>query len=93
MHYLYILYSLKDHKLYKGTCADVVKRFVRHNSGGNKSTAHRKPFALIHVEAFNSKSDALKQEAFYKSLEGGSLLRALLIDKKVLNLKGLLNIE
>lgn len=48
--------SLKDHRLYKGTCEDFPKRFIRHNSGGNKSTAHRKPFVLIHIEIFQEKN-------------------------------------
>lgn len=75
MYYFYILYSLKDHKLYKGSCEDFPKRFLRHNSGGNKSTAHRKPFVLIHLEIYNDKKDALIRERFLKSLEGSTELK------------------
>jgi putative endonuclease len=91
MHFFYILYSLKDHKLYKGTSSDIAKRFIRHNSGGNKSTAHRKPFALIYLEKFDSKKEALDAERFYKSLEGGSQLKEKLIEKGILNFDGNLN--
>jgi len=71
MHSVYVLYSLKDHKLYKGSTSDIAKRLIRHNSGGNASTAHRKPFVLVHLESFPDKSTALKRENYLKSPEGG----------------------
>jgi len=64
MYAVYVLYSLKDNKLYKGSTSNVQKRFLRHNSGGNKSTAHRKPFVLIHIEQFEDKSSALRRESY-----------------------------
>jgi len=91
MYFFYVLYSLKDFRLYKGTTSDIAMRFIRHNSGGNKSTAHRKPFVLVYIEPFNSKKDALKSERFYKSLEGGAELKSKLIDKGVLNPDGKLS--
>ena len=75
MYYFYILYSLKDHKLYKGSCEDFPKRFIRHNSGGNKSTAHRKPLVLIHIEIYEDKKPAQARERFLKSLEGSAELK------------------
>ncbi len=75
MYYFYILYSLEDNRLYKGSCEDFPKRFIRHNSVGNKSTAHRKPFILIHIEIYKEKKPALVRERFLKSLEGSSELK------------------
>lgn len=40
MHYLYILKSLKDSKLYIGQTSDLRKRLAEHNTGQNKSTKH-----------------------------------------------------
>ncbi len=91
MHYFYVLYSLKDHRLYKGTTSDVGSRFIRHNSGGNKSTAHRKPFVLIYAEQYESKKEALEAERHYKSLKGGAMLKSMLIDKGILKGDGALN--
>ena len=88
MYHFYALYSLKDHKLYKGTTSNVPKRFIRHNNGGNKSTAHRKPFVLIYVETLESKSQALSAERYYKSPEGGAALREKLIAKGILDENG-----
>jgi len=54
-HYVYVLYSLKDNKLYIGYSTDVYRRLDEHNAGENTSTKYRRPFkeqslylALIH---------------------------------------------
>jgi putative endonuclease len=93
MHFVYILYSLKDHKLYKGYTSNVQNRFAKHNSGGSKSTSHRRPFVLIHIEQFATKTEALKKENYFKTLEGGSALKSQLIEKGILNKDGKLNME
>ena len=77
-YWFYVLFSLKDRKLYKGTCADIGTRFFAHNSGGTTSTRHRRPLVLIYLKPFDSKQDALKFERFSKTLEGGVRLRQLL---------------
>ena len=88
MHYVYVLYSLKDHKLYKGSTSDISKRLLRHNRGGNKSTAHRRPFILVHVEIFADRSSALSRESYLKTLEGGSKLKAFLQGQGILEADG-----
>ncbi|MFQ5335776.1 MAG: GIY-YIG nuclease family protein [Flavobacteriales bacterium] len=37
MHFVYVLYSLKDHRLYKGCTENIMNRLKKHNSGGSKS--------------------------------------------------------
>ena len=91
MHYVYVLYSLKDHKLYKGSTSDISKRLLRHNSGGNKSTAHRKPFVLVHIEIFSDKTSALQRESYLKSAEGGFKLKEFLRKQNILDEENLLN--
>ena len=93
MHFVYVLYSLKDHKLYKGFTSNIQNRFLRHNSGGNKSTAHRKPFVIVHIEQFEDKTLAMKREKHLKSLEGGAELKQNLIKANILNGNGKLNVE
>ena len=90
MYFVYVLYSLKDHKLYKGSTSDISKRLLRHNSGGNKSTAHRKPFILVHVEIFPDKDSALKRESYLKTPEGGFKLKEFLRKQNILNEENLL---
>jgi len=93
MHFVYILYSLKDHKLYKGYTSNIQNRLTKHNSGGSKSTSHRRPFVLIHLELFENKAEALKRENYLKTLEGGSTLKTQLIETGILSANGKLNIE
>jgi len=74
-HWFYVLYSLKDSKLYKGTCHDLGNRFLTHVMGGTLSTKHRRPLILLYIKKFDSKSEALAYERFSKTLEGGTELK------------------
>lgn len=76
MFYVYVLYSLKSKRLYKGITSDLDQRFREHNNGiGGSYTKKNRPFKLIFYEAFLSKKDALKQEKFYKSGYGREVLK------------------
>jgi len=72
MYYMYILRSLKDGELYVGSAADVHRRLWRHNAGLVRSTRHRRPLALVYVEAHASRSEAMRRERHLKSLEGST---------------------
>jgi putative endonuclease len=93
MYYVYILYSLKDGNLYKGYTSYIQNRFLKHNSGGSKSTAHRKPFVMVYVEQFDNKRKALLSEQYFKSLEGGAELKEELKRLRILNEDNKLNLE
>ncbi|HEY9114213.1 MAG TPA: GIY-YIG nuclease family protein [Bacteroidales bacterium] len=93
MHFVYVLFSLKDHKLYKGYTSNLQNRLIKHNTGGSKSTAHRKPFVLVYVEQFESKQEALSREQYFKSLEGGAELYQQLRKLHILDEGNKLNLE
>lgn len=62
MHHVYIV-RCADGTLYTGYARDPRARETAHNSGrGARYTSGRRPVALIYVEAFRSKSRALKRE-------------------------------
>lgn len=68
MHFVYII-ECKDGTLYTGWTTDVPARVKAHNEGaGAKYTKGRGPVTLIHTEAFESKSDALRREMAIKNL-------------------------
>ena len=90
VHWFYVLYSLKDGKLYKGTCSDLGERYLNHVMGGTTSTKHRRPLILIYIKKFDCKSEALAYERFVKSLEGGIQLREKLIQLRILSPDGTL---
>jgi putative endonuclease len=67
-NYAYIL-MCSDNTLYTGWTNDLDNRVAAHNAGiGAKYTKARLPVKLIHSEAFNTKSEALKREHEIKSM-------------------------
>ncbi len=76
MFYAYILKSLKDAKYYYGSCENLEKRLLAHNSGKVKSTKARRPLIIIYSETYETRSEAFKQEHFFKTIEGYNYLKA-----------------
>lgn len=76
--YTYVLYSLKDKKLYIGYTNKIQRRFKQHQDGKNVSTEGRRPFKLIYYEAHLSKEDALRREAYFKTSSGKRTLKLML---------------
>jgi len=75
MYYVYVLKSIKDGKLYIGETDDLPKRFEAHNKGNVKATKSRIPFRLVFYEAFSNKTDAGRDELFFKSGYGREVLK------------------
>ena len=74
-YYIYVLYSLKDSRLYVGYTTDLKKRLIQHKEGLVTSTKHRLPLKLIHYEYFINKEDAKTRERFLKSGFGRDQLK------------------
>jgi len=70
MYFAYILKSIKDNKYYYGSCEDLNKRLLMHNTGKVRSTKSRIPFIVHYVEEFESRADAQKREYCFKSING-----------------------
>jgi putative endonuclease len=67
-HFVYIL-KCRDNTLYTGYTTDVEKRCAVHNKGkGAKYTRPRRPVKVVHVEEFDTKSEALKREYAIKQM-------------------------
>jgi len=75
MYYVYVLQSLKDNKLYIGQTDKLEDRFKAHNQGKVRATKSRTPFKLIFYEAFSNKTDAGRDELFFKSGYGREVLQ------------------
>jgi len=75
MHYVYVLKSIKDKKLYTGCTEDLRKRFSEHNDSKVASTKGRGPFELIYYEASLDKTDAFTREKYLKTGMGKRYLR------------------
>ena len=75
MHYVYMLYSLKDFGFYIGKSNDLRQRITAHNSGSVLSTKNRRPLKLVHYEAFLFPTDAAAREKYLKSGYGRQQLK------------------
>jgi len=69
MHYVYVLKSEVDQKLYIGVSSDLRRRLEEHNSMQNRSTKCRVPFKLIYYEAYAAKQDAVIRERKLKQFK------------------------
>ena len=75
MHYVYVLHSEKDKKLYTGYTNNIKRRFEEHKTGKVESTKNRRPLKLIYYEAYIEKTDAQNREVFLKSGSGKNFLK------------------
>jgi putative endonuclease len=80
-YYVYILQSAPIATwIYVGYTEDLKKRLAEHNNGESPSTKHRRPYKLIHYEAYASKKDAKRREMYLKTTKGKTTLRTMLND-------------
>ena len=72
---VYILKSSIDGGYYYGYTADLAVRLARHNEGLVRSTKSRRPLIVHYFEVFETKTEALKRENFFKSIDGYNWLK------------------
>ncbi|KIA97037.1 endonuclease [Flavobacterium sp. KMS] len=76
---VYILYSEKFNKNYTGYTSNLIERFKSHNFIETKGyTIKFRPWEVIHVEFFSSKSKAMKREKYLKSGIGREFIKNLI---------------
>ena len=75
MYYVYILQSIKDKTLYKGTTSDLKRRLKEHNSGKGFYTSQHYPYKLIYYEAYVLKEDAEARERYLKTSMGMRVMK------------------
>jgi putative endonuclease len=73
--FAYVLHSLKDGIHYYGSTANLISRLKIHNSGKSKFTKGHIPWEIIYTEEFNTRSEAMKREMFFKSIDGNIWLK------------------
>lgn len=71
LHYVYVLYSLKDKKFYIGRTNSLFKRLEKHNNGLVRSTKNRRPLILVHCEVFKEAKEAFLREKELKYPSAG----------------------
>jgi predicted GIY-YIG superfamily endonuclease len=68
----------KDRLLYIGFSANLPGRIKKHDTGGVKSTASRRPLRLIFCEFFLFEEDARGREAYFKTNAGKKAIKLML---------------
>ncbi len=67
---VYILQSETTGKYYIGQTEDLEDRLNRHNRGDSKSTKTGRPWKVVHVERYNTRSETVLRERYLKSPNG-----------------------
>ncbi len=65
---VYILFSEKHQRIYIGYTSSLIQRYYSHNFLSKKGyTIRYRPWKVIFVEFYNSKTDAMRREKWLKS--------------------------
>lgn len=81
MFVVYILYSPSHNKDYVGYTSDLIGRFYSHNTLARKGyTTKYRPWIVVHVEFYETKTEAMKREKYFKSGRGLYLKKAIISD-------------
>ncbi len=76
---VYILFSEDYGKTYVGFTSNLIERFKSHNYLSKKGyTIKFRPWQVIYVEFFTTKSEALKREKLLKSGKGREFIKEII---------------
>ncbi len=73
MFWTYIIRSTQGYR-YIGQTGDLVRRLSDHNTGRNHATKHGSNWKFLHIEQFETRSEAVKRERWLKSGVGRTWL-------------------
>lgn len=73
--YVYILRSKVKDKYYVGHSNNIIRRLKEHNSGKSKFTKKFMPWELLYYEEFESQSEAITKEKYFKTTSGRRLIK------------------
>jgi putative endonuclease len=65
--YVYILFSVRTRQYYVGSTKEVKNRLYQHNAGKSVSARSGIPWGLVHVECFQTRSEAIHHEQKIKA--------------------------
>lgn len=76
MYYAYVVKSLISDFYYKRHCQDLEIRISQHNSGMTVSLRPHLPVNLVYFESFETKSEAITREKYFKTSAGRRYLKS-----------------
>jgi len=75
-YFVHILKSELTGIPYVGHTSKLEKRLTEHNNGKSISTRNKRPWKLIYQEEFQTRSEAISREKYFKSITGRLDLKA-----------------
>ena len=75
MYFVYVLFSMRDRKLYIGFTTDIERRMGEHQGSLVSSTRERLPIKLIYYEAYLTRGEAERRERYLKGGNGRQHLK------------------
>ncbi len=76
-YFVYVLKSTSKKTSYIGSTQDLENRLSEHNSGESKATRHKGPWSLVYQEKFQTRSEAVGREMYFKTVDGRIELKRL----------------
>ena len=73
---VYVLKSEISGASYVGHTSNLGKRLLEHNNGKSLATRGKRPWRLVYKETYNTRSEAILRERFFKSVKGRLELKA-----------------
>ena len=81
---VYILYSKKFDKTYVGFTSSLIERFYSHNFHATKGfTIKFRPWKVVYIEVFETKSEAMAKEKWFKSRVGRESIKKILSELNI----------
>jgi len=78
MYFVYIIYSSARDRYYVGSCEDVDKRLIKHNTNHSGFTGKVLDWAVKRTEDYANKTDALKREKQLKAWKSRKMIEKLI---------------
>jgi putative endonuclease len=75
---MYIIFSQKLNRYYIGSCEDLDKRLLRHNSAEVTATKLGVPWSLKYSETFVTRAMAVNRELYLKSIKSRAFIESMI---------------
>ncbi|MCL5795536.1 MAG: GIY-YIG nuclease family protein [Patescibacteria group bacterium] len=82
MSYVYVLQSLKNHRLYTGSTNNLARRINEHLRGQGDYTRQTGPYKLVYCEKCNSLLEARRLERYYKTGKGREKIKDIITNSE-----------
>ena len=79
MYYIYIIKSLSSERYYIGQTNNLEIRLKRHNDNNVTATKNRGPWEIVHFEEYQTRSEAMQRERYFKSLKSRKSIEKLFL--------------